>query len=251
MHCAVQVIPVLDLMQGSVVRGVGGRRDEYRPIETRLAADAQPASIADAFHAFGFTTFYQADLDAIQGGPPAWDVYRSLVHRERDLWVDAGTTTLERAQELAAWQHQGHGLGAIVAGLESLSGPALLAEICKVVGSARLIFSLDLKAGMPLVSSDAWRGLTPMEIARIALRCGVRRIIVLDLASVGEGRGVGTQPLCRALRAIDPELQLIAGGGVRGPADLVSLAKCGCDAALVASALHDARLDARACAAMR
>lgn len=238
-------------MGGYVVRGVGGRRDEYRPIETRLADDARPTSIAHAFGKLGFSTLYLADLDAIQGGSPAWHLYRSLVHPELSLWVDAGTTSLERARELAAWRHEGQSLAAIVAGLESLSDPAQLADICKIVGPRRLIFSLDLKLGMPLIGADAWGGLTPLEIAKLALRCGVRRMIVLDLAAVGEGRGVGTQPLCRALRAIAPELQLIAGGGVRGPVDLDSLARCGCDAALVASALHDGRLDAAACAAMR
>lgn len=238
-------------MQGCVVRGVGGRRDEYRPIKSRLATDPQPTIIADAFYGLGFTTLYLADLDAIQGGPPAWDIYRLLVGPQRSLWVDAGTASLDRARELAAWQHQGYGLRAVVAGLESLSGPTVLADICRTVGPARMVFSLDLKFGVPLIGSDAWRGLTPLEIAQLALRCGVRQMIVLDLASVGEGQGVGTQPLCRALRAIDPHLQLIAGGGVRGPADLDSLARSGCNAALVASALHDGRLDAHACANLR
>jgi len=35
---------------------------------------------------------------------------------------------------------------------------------------------------------------------------------------------------------------LIAGGGVRGLADLTALARAGCNAALVASALHDGKL---------
>jgi uncharacterized protein related to proFAR isomerase len=37
-------------------------------------------------------------------------------------------------------------------------------------------------------------------------------------------------------------VDLIAGGGVRGLDDLKALADAGCDAALVASALHDGRL---------
>jgi phosphoribosylformimino-5-aminoimidazole carboxamide ribotide isomerase len=37
---------------------------------------------------------------------------------------------------------------------------------------------------------------------------------------------------------------LLAGGGVRGLKDLESLAGCGCDGALVATALHDGRLGA-------
>lgn len=235
-------------MAGSVVRGLGVRRSEYRPVESRWAADARPTSIASAFQTLGFRTLYLADLDAIQGRPPSWDVYRELTASGLSLWVDAGTTSLERARDLASWRTQDGSLTAIVAGLESLSGPALLVDVCRALGPERLIFSLDLKAGRPLVSSEGWHGLTPLDIATLALRCGVRRMIVLDLAAVGEGRGVGTQGLCRALRGLDAQLEIIAGGGVRGPADLVSLHQSGCNAALVASALHNGQLDPRACA---
>jgi phosphoribosylformimino-5-aminoimidazole carboxamide ribotide isomerase len=56
--------------------------------------------------------------------------------------------------------------------------------------------------------------------------------------------GVGTESLCRQLRALDAEIEIVAGGGVRGLGDLESLAAAGCDGALVASALHDGRLTA-------
>jgi phosphoribosylformimino-5-aminoimidazole carboxamide ribotide isomerase len=76
-------------------------------------------------------------------------------------------------------------------------------------------------------------------------------MIVLDLAQVGMGQGVGTEPLCRALRSLAPELEIIAGGGVRSLADLRSLAAAGCNAALVASALHDGRLTPQDCQTLR
>ena len=70
----------------------------------------------------------------------------------------------------------------------------------------------------------------------------MRSMIVLDLARVGTGQGVGTLSLCRQLRALWPEINLVAGGGVRNLADLHDLQESGCHAALVASALHDGRL---------
>jgi phosphoribosylformimino-5-aminoimidazole carboxamide ribotide isomerase len=67
-------------------------------------------------------------------------------------------------------------------------------------------------------------------------------MIVLDLADVGVSRGTGTLDLVRRLRSAHPQLELTAGGGVRGIDDLRQLADAGCDAALVASALHDGRI---------
>ncbi len=118
---------------------------------------------------------------------------------------------------------------AIVAGLESLPDRATLAAMVRAVGPGRLIFSLDMQAGQPLTTAPAWRELSPPQIATTALRAGVRRLIVLDLAAVGVGQGVGTQPLCRQLRCQDAELEIIAGGGVRGPHDLASLAAAGAE----------------------
>ncbi len=202
----------------------------------------------------GFRQAYVADLDAIRraaGETPTTSAYARLLHAGLDVWLDAGLTNADQASELARFAAAGRKLTGIVAGLESLADPHLLETFCRTVGSERLIFSLDMKEGVPLVNSSAWQGLSAEQIARIALRVGVRRMIVLDLAKVGMGGGVGTEPLCRVLRCLDGGLQIIAGGGVRSVRDLTSLARAGCDAALVASALHDGRLSPSECAAMR
>jgi phosphoribosylformimino-5-aminoimidazole carboxamide ribotide isomerase len=247
----VRIIPVIDLKDGLVVRGVGGQRDQYRPIESQLCADAQPETVARAFATLGFREAYIADLDAIQKkGTGTFSPKKTPVpFSGLRLLVDAGIGSANEAARLADAAIDGRPLAGIVAGLESLDTPETLRDIVDVVGPQRLIFSLDLKAGVPLTSAPAWQGLTPEQIGTIALRAGVRRMIVLDLARVGMDGGVGTEPLCRTLRCLAPELEIIAGGGVRSTADLDSLARAGCDAALVASALHDGRLDAADCAA--
>ncbi len=117
-----------------------------------------------------------------------------------------------------------------------------MAELIALIGPERLIFSLDLNEGRPLTTATAFQGATPIEIATMAVGLRVRRLIVLDLARVGVGEGSGTEALCRELRALAPTCELIAGGGVRGTDDLDRLADAGCDAALVASALHDGRM---------
>jgi phosphoribosylformimino-5-aminoimidazole carboxamide ribotide isomerase len=238
-----RIVPVIDLMDGVVVRGVAGRREEYRPIESKLAADARPTTIGAALSERGFVDVYVADLDAIAGREPAWEIYRELMALGLSPLVDAGIASVDRARQLAAFKADGQTLGAIVAGLESMSGPELLEELLEIVGAKRLIFSLDLKNGSPLTQPGAFEGLSPLQIVTLALRLGVRRMIVLDLASVGVGQGVPTSPLCRALRCLDSNLQIIAGGGVRGRNDLRMLEATGCNAALVASALHNGALD--------
>lgn len=237
-----RILPVLDLQGGLVVRGIAGQREAYRPIESPLAPTPAPLPIARAYrHEFGLDELYVADLDAIARQPPCDDVYRALVTDGFRLWVDAGITDTDRAAQLAEFEVGGRRLEAIVAGLESVPDPQALAEIGRVVGRERLVFSLDLAGGTPL-AGPAWGRRTPLEIVDAAAAAGIRRMIVLDLARVGVGSGVGTLALCRQIRAAHPRLRLIAGGGVRHLDDLQDLAAAGCETALVASALHDGRL---------
>jgi phosphoribosylformimino-5-aminoimidazole carboxamide ribotide isomerase len=234
------IIPVLDLMGGQIVRAVGGRRREYRPVETALCAGAEPVAVARAFaEKLGLTQLYLADLDAIEGGEPDWETYRALLALGVRLWIDAGLSTTRRAGAMAELPAEVTG---VVAGLESLPKPAMLAEMLAVVGPERLIFSLDLKAGKPLARCARWRDFTPLQIAEHALAAGVRRVILLDLARVGNAAGAGTEALCQAVRARAPHIELVAGGGVRDRCDLERLAAADCDAALVASALHRGQL---------
>ena len=231
-----RILPVLDLMNGVVVRGVAGRRAEYRPVVSRLTASCRPLDVAGAFHAhFGLTELYLADLDAIAGAAPALSVYAGLWGAGFRLWVDAGLRTADAEPLLHA------GVEGIVAGLETLPGPETLAHLCREWGE-RIVFSLDLKEGRPLGKPDTWGGGDAWSVAAEAVAAGVRRLLVLDLARVGVNEGSGTEELCIRLARTYPGLEVAAGGGVRDRADLERLRAGGVRAVLVASALHDGRL---------
>ena len=231
-----RILPVLDVMHGQVVRGVAGRRAEYKPIVSTLTASTAPVDVARAFREhFGFDELYLADLDAIAGQPPALPLYDALKAKGFRLWVDAGLRYASHATPLLE-----HGVDNLIVGLETCSGPAMLVDL--LAQRANLVFSLDLKGGQAMAAPGAWPQSDPFAIAAGVIALGIRRLLVLDLAQVGVGAGVGTELLCRRLRASYPELELAAGGGVRGPEDVDVMANAGVDWLLVASALHDGRL---------
>jgi phosphoribosylformimino-5-aminoimidazole carboxamide ribotide isomerase len=234
-----RIIPVLDVMGGVVVRGVGGRRREYRPVVSRLTASCAPLNVARAFaERFGLTELYFADLDALAGGRPAWTTYAALHAAGLRLWVDAGVLRPEGARALAR-----AGVDTVVVGLETAAGPDVLgAVVAELPG--RVVFSLDLRDGAPLGDTAGWGTADVWSLAGRAVGLGVRRLLVLDLARVGGGAGTGTETLCARLAAAYPDVEVSAGGGVRGVADLRRLRACGVRAALVASALHDGALTA-------
>jgi len=239
-----RIIPVIDLMGTTVVHAVAGDRSSYRPIQSKLTCDCTPESIGRALSTeFRAQTVYVADLDAIGGAEPLWETYGQLADCGLELWLDAGISSPERAAQFCTVPTGAHrSVVRWIIGLESITSPETLRQTADTIGTDRCIFSLDLRHGTPLTQADAWSGFSAVEIARVAVESGVCTIIVLDLAQVGTGQGVGTISLCHQLRARWPEITLVAGGGVRDLGDLLELNESGCDAALVASALHDGRL---------
>ncbi len=228
-----QHIPVLDIMNGVVVRGVAGQRDLYRPIESRLTTSVNGLDIARAIRScYGLCEFYVADLDAITRGQPNEGLYRDLIADGFRLWIDAGVSSVPQARRLLEL-----GADRVIVGLESCPSPAMLNEIVVGIPRDRVVFSLDLKDSVPL-ATPAW-GTDVELISATAINGGVTQLIVLDLAGVGTGAGVSTISLCQRLRETHGRgIRLITGGGVRGADDLAALAEAGLDGVLLASVLH-------------
>ena len=232
-----RIIPVIDVYHDQAVRGVGGRRHEYRPIESQLTASTDPIDVAHAFREhFGLTALYVADLDAIVDRRPHLELYAALAEAGYRAWVDAGVRTVAEAEAVLQ-----AGVDTAIIGLESCPSPSLLHELVRACDAGRLLFSLDLRNGVP-VASEGWPPMSAIEIAAEAIDAGFRGLLVLDLRDVGANTGGGTDALLREVRRRAPEIALVAGGGVRDRNDLQRLSGLGVDAVLCASALHDGRL---------
>jgi phosphoribosylformimino-5-aminoimidazole carboxamide ribotide isomerase len=236
-----RLIPVLDVMNGQVVRAVGGRRDGYRAICCPLTGSREPIHVARSLlRLANATELYVADLDAIIGKPVVSPTTRGILENcGVPTWLDAGigrTDVLDFPETLHLRP---------VVGSETCRVPEILLETLIEPLRRPVGFSLDLKDGRLLGNWRGWalkddRDVTPL--ARRVIGMGVRTLIVLDLARVGTGTGTGTEDLLRAIRAEFPSIDLIAGGGVRTWADVDRLGEAGATGVLVASALHDGTL---------
>jgi phosphoribosylformimino-5-aminoimidazole carboxamide ribotide isomerase len=227
-----RVIPVIDLQRGVAVHAIRGDRERYRPLRSRIAEGSDPVHVTRALRErFGFDELYVADLDAIAGGPGSPHVIAALA-QEGHVMVDAGAvaaTAVARLIELGAAR--------VVVGTESLPGTEAFGRLRTELPEAPLVLSLDLRGGRVLSPDPALAGAAPADaLARLA-DAGAREAIVLDLARVGSGEGPDVTLLAE-LRSRFPDVELLAGGGVRHAGDLRALAGAGAAGALVATALH-------------
>jgi phosphoribosylformimino-5-aminoimidazole carboxamide ribotide isomerase len=220
------IIPVLDLRGGAVVRAQMGQRDRYRPIVTPLSPTSDPADVMRGLlTVHPFTTFYMADLDAIEGtGDNAAALRRLRAEFPRlAFWIDNGV-----AGVAAATQWFDAEFGDLVVGSESQKDMAL---VRRLAGHPRTVLSLDFRG-------DAFQG--PPALLDDAA-AWPQRLIVMTLARVGSGAGPDLGRL-QAIRDAAPDRDIYAAGGVRDGADLAVLRRAGIAGALVATSLHDGRL---------
>ncbi len=226
-----EIVPVLDVMAGQVVRGVGGRRHAYAPWHSPLGGAADPGRTLDALlRLWPFRAVYVADLDAIAGRPPAdlaW-LARPLLAR----WVDPGIGELGRAE---AWLEANAGAH-LVLGSESQRDVSCLRALRR---HPRVVLSLDFRGatflGPPELLDDP--GLWPS------------RVVAMALERVGEALGPDFSRLAQVIGQAGGR-RVYAAGGVRDVADVRALSLAAAAGALVASALHTGALGREALAEM-
>jgi phosphoribosylformimino-5-aminoimidazole carboxamide ribotide isomerase len=221
-----EIIPVIDVMGGVVVRARMGQRDRYRPITTPLSPTSYPVDVARGLlSVHPFKTLYVADLDAIAGREDNRAVLMRLKAEfpQLTLWVDNGICERGRAQ---TWLEAGW--GNLVLGSETQVDATLVRHFA---GDTRVTLSLDFRGpsfqGPPALLDDT--------------DCWPQTVIAMTLARVGSGAGPDLDRL-GSIRDAAPEQKVYAAGGVRDTADLVALKRAGIAGALVASCIHDGRL---------
>jgi phosphoribosylformimino-5-aminoimidazole carboxamide ribotide isomerase len=216
-----RVVGVIDLKGGTAVHAVRGERERYRPLGDPLALARR----------YGLEELYVADLDAISGGGVQTEIIAALASEAR-VMVDAGAGDPQRLLDL--------GVDRVVVGTETLAdADALLPDA---------VLSVDLYGRRVLSRDPRLAGLSALDaLVRLA---GPREVIVLDLARVGTGAGPDVETIAE-IHAAFPDLELLAGGGVRDVEDLRALAAAGAAGALVATALHSGVIGPRELATLR
>ncbi|GJH12028.1 phosphoribosylformimino-5-aminoimidazole carboxamide ribotide isomerase [Caballeronia novacaledonica] len=234
-----QVIPVLDLLDGHAVRAVRGERSRYRPIQSSLCATSDPVAIARALvAATGARTLYVADLGAIlQRGAHdhALAAICDALGEGFRIWLDAGFTAfapmralVERIARLAR--------SASPAAIVPVFGTETLLDIGAVAEASACgfepILSLDYRGGLALGSLHAESSWWPS------------RVIVMTLDHVGAYAGPDLDTFT-SVRALAGARELVGAGGVRNDDDLARADDSGAYAWLVASAIHDGTVGRR------
>jgi phosphoribosylformimino-5-aminoimidazole carboxamide ribotide isomerase len=223
----VEIVPVIDLKDGVVVRARHGDRASYRPIHTPLSLSPAPLEVVKGLMSLHpFRTLYIADLDAIEGKSDGAAVISEITASfpGLDLWIDNGCADRSAAEALLAEMSS----TSLVLGSESQRDASLVRALRE---SGRILLSLDFRGDRLLgpeallAEPDLWP----------------ERVIVMTLARVGSSAGPDFARF-DDMRRRSPTRRYYMAGGLRDHADLAAAEQAGAAGFLVASALHDGRL---------
>jgi phosphoribosylformimino-5-aminoimidazole carboxamide ribotide isomerase len=222
------IIPVIDLMDGQVVHAKHGDRQNYRPIKSALCNDSEPLHIVSSLlQLYPFKRIYIADINAIQGRGHHGHLIRQLrsQYPAMEIWLDAGIKQAETAKN---WQQQGI---YCVIGSESLGDMYSYHQIKQTL-TEQFALSLDFARG---------QFIGPDQLLREE-RLWPRHVIAMSLDKVGSGSGPDI-PLLDSLQR--GAVHVYAAGGVRNTSDLLTLKTSGISGVLVASMLHAGQLSSK------
>jgi phosphoribosylformimino-5-aminoimidazole carboxamide ribotide isomerase len=226
-----QIIPVIDLLNGVVVHAKRGKRQDYQPIQSRLTASNHPLDITAAlFELYPFQTLYIADLAAICGaGNHNPDIEAiSLAYPNVTIWLDCGI-----GQMNARALYLGGNIRPVVGSenIQSLQDYRAISYACNSKHALSLDYSATCAMGIRELHNSA--------------RFWPDDTICMTLSAVGSGQGVDIDRLNEIIRMNNSRKtpsNIYAAGGIRHANDLITLKKMGVHGALIASALHNQQL---------
>jgi phosphoribosylformimino-5-aminoimidazole carboxamide ribotide isomerase len=231
-----KVIPVIDVLNGLVVHAIRGIRKEYQPLQSVLTKSVEPLEVARIFKNLGFSDLYMADLDAIIDCSNNFSGLKKITDEvDIELMVDGGVTSIERAKKLLET-----GVSKLIVGTESLQSKSFVSQAVKILGSERIVVSLDLKGDKILVKLGFDGCTDPICLLQQFKDMSISQVIVLDLLRVGSGEGVNVDFLKKVIAEVGVDVYV--GGGVRDIKDLVELKNIGVSGALMATGLHSGKI---------
>ena len=233
-----QLIPAIDLKNGSCVRLLQGNSDK----ETVYSND--PAGMAVKFEESGAKRLHLVDLDgAFQGISSNISSIRSILKNVSiPVQIGGGLRTEEDIDKMIDL-----GVSSVIIGTMAVNLPDVLEKLLNKYTDEQIILGIDSRNRK--VSIEGWKENTQIHDVEFALRWknfGIKRVVFTDISRDGMLSG----PNLVALRemAENTRLKIVASGGVSSIEDIEQLKKLepyGVDQVISGKAIYERKIDLR------
>jgi len=229
-----KIIPVLDILNSTVVHAVRGERKKYKPLRTNLFDSCDPLKILEEFkHKYDFSEFYIADLDAIMKKQPNLELLAKILKIPNiKIIIDPGIKSSEDIYLFSKYSVE-----KLILGLETIESIDIILKCLEIIGYPKTIISVDMYKEKIRTKIRLFHTQATLNVINLIKKLGISTIILLDLFKVGQKLG-GIPPLYLQIRKFF-DGQIFVGGGIKDLNDIKKYQSENFDGVLLGTALYD------------
>ena len=227
-----ELIPAIDLMKGEIVRLTHGDPETARVYDQF----GGPLETAEKWKAEGATKLHIIDLDAALGNENNLLIIAEIAENvDLPIQVGGGIRSIDSVEKVLKL-----GVSQVILGAFAFSDPKAITQIQQRFGAESVIVALDNRNGKIMV--EGWKtatGLGIKEALEKFAKLGVKMFLVTSIAKDGTLSGPDLDTLLEVCQ--NPDVRVIAAGGIGSLDDLRALKHVGVEGAVIGKALYEGK----------
>ncbi len=229
-----RIIPAIDIIEGKCVRLTKGQYD------TKKVYNENPLEVAKLFEDHGIQHLHLVDLDGAKSKHIVNYKILESIASKTDLKIDFGGGLKSDEDLKIAFES---GAQQITGGSIAVKEPSVFESWLKHYGKDKIILGADFNNEK--IALSGWQESSDLKVLpfiRDYFEKGVNYVICTDISKDGMLEGPATE-LYESILKQNPNLNLIASGGVSSIEDLRELQSTGCEGAILGKAIYEHRID--------
>ena len=230
---SIEIIPAIDIIDGKCVRLSQG---DY---SRKTIYNEDPLEVAKMFEAYGLQRLHLVDLDGARAHHIVNHKVLERIALQTTLTIDFGGGLKSDRDIDIAFES---GADMITGGSIAVRSPAVMHRWLETYGSERIILGAD--ASDRKIAVGGWTEETSIDLFTFIeewMLKGIEKVISTDISR----DGMLTGPAIRLYEEIlkkNPDIYLIASGGVGTAQDILDLEKIGVPAVIVGKAIYEGKI---------
>ena len=229
----IEIIPAIDLIDGKCVRLSQGDYNQ------KIIYNENPLEVAKMFADAGIRRLHLVDLDGAKAHQIVNHKVLERITSGTNLIVDFGGGLKSDEDLRIAFEC---GASMVTGGSIAVKNPDVFSSWISKFGSDKIILGADVKDEK--IAVGGWIETTELELMPFInnyLQQGINKVICTDISKDGMLQGPAIE-LYKKMLAVNPDMYLIASGGVSSLRDIELLHESAIPAVITGKAIYEGRI---------
>lgn len=228
-----RIIPAIDLIDGKCVRLSKG---DY---STQKTYNENPLEVAKAFEAHGIKYLHLVDLDGAKSKHIVNHKVLETIASKTSLKIDFGGGLKSNEDLKIAFESGAH---QITGGSIAVKEPKTFEQWITTYGSDKIILGADVQGDR--IATDGWLETSDhrlVDFVKDFYAKGIHYVICTDISKDGMLQGPSFDVYQNLLQE-QPNIKLIASGGISAFEELPKLEAMGCEGTIIGKAIYENKI---------